>query len=131
MPRAEHHPLARPRESTTKRPADEAGPDDGNVHAATLPLRRHLDRRIGEIDAILPADRLLCAQPSASPGTTSPDSYAATISCDRSLSPSFVRMRLTCVFAVNGLTTSAAAMSALDRPRATSRSTSTSRCVNS
>ena len=40
-------------------------------------------------------------------------------------------MRATCVFTVVSLTTSSAAISALDRPRAMSRKTSSSRAVSS
>src|SRR5436190_5988729 len=48
----------------------------------------------------------------------------------RSRRPSLARIRLTWVLAVAGLTTSRPAISALDRPCATSRSTSRSRPVS-
>src|SRR5213078_2314115 len=48
----------------------------------------------------------------------------------RSRTLSLFIARLTCVFAVSGLTTSFSAISALDRPAATSRTTSRSRSVS-
>src|SRR6266568_5266939 len=68
--------------------------------------------------------------PGQPPGVISPDSYAAMTSWARSRRPSLARIRLTWVLAVAGLTTSRAAISALDRPCATSRSTSRSRPVS-
>src|SRR5487761_493705 len=49
----------------------------------------------------------------------------------RSRAPSLVRMRLTCVLAVGSVTCNVVASSTLDRPRATSASTSRSRSVSS
>src|SRR5437762_13485505 len=54
------------------------------------------------------------------PGVINPDSYAAMTSWARSRRPSLARIRLTCVLAVAGLTTSWPAISALDRPCAIS-----------
>src|SRR4029077_17570706 len=68
--------------------------------------------------------------PGQPPGGISPDSYAAMTSWARSRRPSLARIRLTWVLAVAGLTTSRPAISALDRPCATSTSTSRSRPVS-
>src|SRR5258708_39673544 len=65
--------------------------------------------------------------PGQPPGVINPDSYAAMTSWARSRRPSLARIRLTWVLAVARLTTSRPAISPLDRPCATSASTSRSR----
>src|ERR1700733_9073971 len=67
----------------------------------------------------------------ARPGIAIPDSYASTTAWTRSRSPSFISNRATCVFTVVSETISSDAISALDRPRATQRKTSSSRAVSS
>src|SRR5919201_2562705 len=63
-------------------------------------------------------------------GVTTPASYARITACTRSRTPSFERTRATCVLTVAALTTSRSAISAFDRPRARSSSTSRSRSVS-
>ena len=60
-----------------------------------------------------------------------PDSYASTTAWTRSRRPSFISSRATWVLTVVSETISSAAISALERPRATQRKTSSSRAVSS
>ena len=78
-------------------------------------------------DRAAPARRLSAH----APGVTSADSYASTTAWTRSRTPSLASTRLTCVLTVASLSTSSAAISRLESPRAISTSTSRSRGVSS
>src|SRR4029077_855525 len=67
---------------------------------------------------------------SCAPGRTRPFSYAKTTACTRSRRFSLASTLATCDLTVDDSTTSCAAISALDRPRASSRSTPDSRAVS-
>src|SRR5690606_11428804 len=111
-------PPPRPRPGRDLRLRGPAAPD-------AAPTRPRRNPETGSGSAVPGPDRgQLC------PGLLRPVSYAYTTACTRSRSPSFARTFPTCVFTVVSLTTSSAAISAFDSPRATCASTSRSRSVS-
>ena len=106
------------------------------LHPADQRAHRRIARTEGSSPGSVPRRRGGGAPPGASPAArehpaaTRPVSYAQITAWTRSRSPSLVSTLLTWVFTVCSLTTSAAAISALDRPRASSSSVSRSRAVS-